>query len=456
MDPKLLDPDQVRPDFVPRDAYLSREFAELEAKYLWPRVWQMACREEELASPGQFVTYDVADETIVILRDKEGGIRAFHNVCPHRGRRLASGCGQAQELVCRFHGWRFALDGKCTHVSDREDWDGALTDDYLALHGVAVGSWGGFVFINMDPDCEPLETYLDPVNRLCDRFELEKMRFTWYRTSVAPCNWKIPIEAFSESYHVQQSHAHMLQFMQDYSASAGYGRHGAFWYPPPPEGVSPISPSIRLKRDKPATETRKYAIDFLDVNCDDVGAIVSERTRDIVRRRLLAEVAADAPAGEVLMKMGEYQRQAAIDDGAGWPEGLTAEYVEASRDTWTVFPNFIFVHAMVDSIIVYRARPNGRDPESCLFDVWSLMRYAPGKEPPLEREYFQHIMDADWRRILRQDFEHFEEVQRGIRSMAYRGHRTNPKQEAIIANHARALREFIAEGMRKEASVASA
>jgi phenylpropionate dioxygenase-like ring-hydroxylating dioxygenase large terminal subunit len=449
MDPKLIDPAEIRPDFIPKDAYISREFAELEAKYLWPRVWQMACREEEITNPGQYVTYEVANETIVVLRGKDGEIRAFHNVCPHRGRRLTSGCGQTSEIVCRFHGWRFGLDGKNTHVSDREDWDGALTDDYLALHPVKVGSWGGFVFINMDPDCEPLEKFLDPVNRLCDRFELEKMRFTWYRTAIAPCNWKIPVEGFSESYHVQQSHAHLLQYMQDYSTSKAYGPHGAFWYPEPPEGVSPISPAIRLKRNQPQTEYRKYAVGFLDVNCDDVGAIVSERTRDVVKQRLLAEVAADAPADEVLMKIGEFQRQAAIDDGAGWPE-IDAEYKKASHDTWTVFPNFIFVHAMIDSIIVYRARPNGIDPDSCLFDVWSLMRYAPGKEPPLEREFFNHIMDADWRLILRQDFEHFEDVQRGLHSMAYRGHRTNPKQEVIISNHARVLRAFISEGIAKE------
>jgi hypothetical protein len=238
--------------------------------------------------------------------------------------------------------------------------------------------------------------------------------------------------------------------MQDYSTSKAYGKHAAFWYPEPPEGVSPISPAIRLKRNQPQTEYRRYAVGFLDVNCDDVGAIVSERTRDVVKQRLLEEVAADAPAGEVRMMIGEFQRQAAIDDGAGWPEGIDAEYKKASHDTWIVFPNFIFVHAMIDSIIVYRSRPNGNDPESCIFDVWSLMRYAPGKEPPLEREFFNHIMDADWRLILRQDFEHFEDVQRGMNSMAYPGHRPNPKQEVALTNHARVLREFIAEGIAKE------
>jgi phenylpropionate dioxygenase-like ring-hydroxylating dioxygenase large terminal subunit len=448
MDKSLIDASLVRPDFVPVEPYTSREFVDLEFKYLWPRVWQVACREEEIVAAGQYVTYEVANETIVVLRGKDGEIRAFHNVCPHRGRRLTTGCGQAQELVCRFHGWRFGLDGKCTHVSDRDDWDGALTDDYLALHPVKVGTWGGFVFINMDPDCEPLETFLDPVNWRCDRFELEKMRYTWYRTSIAPCNWKIAMEAFSEAYHVQQTHAHMLQFMQDYSNSAAFGRHATFWFPRPPEGISPFQPSIRLNR-APQADFRKYAVEFLKVNCDEVGAIVSERTRDVYKR-ILDELPETASAEEVEMAIFQYQQEAAIEDGAGWPEGLDAEYRDLSKAQWMVFPNFTFVHAMVDSIIVYRARPNGKDPDSCIFDIWSLMRYAPGKEPPLERETYDKILDADWKRILRQDIENYEHVQAGMKSMAYRGSRTNPVQEASISNGHRALREFIAEGIEKE------
>ena len=113
MDRKLLDVNAIRPDFIPKDAYISPEFLSLEARYLWPRVWQMACREEEIANAGQQVTYEVANESIVILRTESGEIRAFHNVCPHRGRRLTRGCGQSRQLVCRFHGWRFDLNGKC-------------------------------------------------------------------------------------------------------------------------------------------------------------------------------------------------------------------------------------------------------------------------------------------------------------------------------------------------------
>jgi len=448
MNMDLINPEAVRKDFIPKDGYVSREFLELENKYLWPRVWQMVGRVEEISSPGQFVTYDVANETIVIVRDEDGSIKAFHNVCPHRGRKLATGCGYATQLVCRFHGWRFSLGGKCTHISDRDDWGRLLDYKDVDLIPVKVGEWGGFVFINMDLNAEPLEKFLEPFNTLTSRFEYEKLRFSWYRTSVAPCNWKIAHEAFSEQYHIQQSHAQMLQYFQDYSESGAYGRHGAFWSTLK-EGVdTPFSPSFRLNK-KPDPDARKYVVRFLKDQWNEIRSLVSERTRDIYPR-ILADIDVSASPQEVAMKFAQFQREAAEADGAGWPQGLDPQYQHDARNTWILFPNFIIVHAMIDSMLVYRARPNGDDPNSCLFDVWSLTRYAPGKEPPLNREFYNHVLDADWGLILRQDFEHFEDVQRGLRSSTYAGHRPNPVQEAVISNFNKALREFILEGVRKE------
>ena len=103
--------DVVRSDFIPKEDYVSPDFLALENELLWTRVWQIACREEEIARPGQYVTYDVANETIVVLRTKDGTIKAFHNVCPHRARRLTTDCGQAAQLVCRWHGWRRSNTG---------------------------------------------------------------------------------------------------------------------------------------------------------------------------------------------------------------------------------------------------------------------------------------------------------------------------------------------------------
>ena len=373
----LIDPDTVRKDFIPKDGYVSREFLEFENRYLWPRVWQMACREEEIPNPRDYLTYEVANETIVILRDEDGEIRAFHNVCPHRGRRLTSGCGRAEQLVCRFHGWRFALDGRCTHISDRDDWGRLLDYKDVGLKPVKVGTWGGFVFINMDLNAEPLERFLEPFNKLTERFEYEKLHYSWYRTSVAPCNWKIALEAFSEGYHVQQSHAQMLQYFQDYSESGAYGRHGAFWYPPPEGGASPFSPSFRLNR-KPDPDARKYVVTFLKSQWDEIRSLVSERTRD-VHERISAELDASTPPMEVAMKFSQFQREAAEADGAGWPEGLDPQYIDEARATWILFPNFIIVHAMIDCMLVYKARPNGDDPHTCLFDVWVTDTICTGK-----------------------------------------------------------------------------
>ena len=90
---------RIRPDFLPKDSYLSREWLEAEKQKLWPKVWQIACRAEEVKQVGDYVTYNIADESIIVVRASEGRIEAFYNVCQHRGRRLAEGCGRTATYV---------------------------------------------------------------------------------------------------------------------------------------------------------------------------------------------------------------------------------------------------------------------------------------------------------------------------------------------------------------------
>src|ERR1700728_2603783 len=80
---------------IPKDEYCSREFAELERKYVWPRVWQVACRQEELPNVGSYVTYDILDDSIIVVRTSSTEIKAYNNACLHRGRRLTTDCGTA-------------------------------------------------------------------------------------------------------------------------------------------------------------------------------------------------------------------------------------------------------------------------------------------------------------------------------------------------------------------------
>src|SRR5262249_35810247 len=109
----------VRPDgFLPKERYTTDEFMAWELEQLWPRVWQIAGRVEELAAPGDFLEYAIGDDSIVVVRTEPGDLAAFHNACRHRGTRLAEGCGAfaGGEIRCPYHAWTYALDGRLVRV----------------------------------------------------------------------------------------------------------------------------------------------------------------------------------------------------------------------------------------------------------------------------------------------------------------------------------------------------
>ena len=129
----------------------------------------------------------------------DGTLRAFHNVCLHRGARLVDGSGCADDgtLRCPFHAWRYALDGRCVEVVDADDF-AALPAD-LRLPPVRAEAWGGFVFVNLDPAAEPLLDFLHPLPEVLGPYHLEQMRLRSFLTTVLPTNWKAAVDAFNEN-----------------------------------------------------------------------------------------------------------------------------------------------------------------------------------------------------------------------------------------------------------------
>lgn len=437
----------VRADYVPADHYLSREIVQLEKERLWPRVWQLACRLEEIPYVGDYVTYDLLDESIIVLRETPERIRAFHNVCQHRGRRLTEGCGTAQRLQCRYHAWQWGLDGKVIRILDRQDWDGCpdMGDEHFALPEIQLDTWAGFVFVNFDPQAEPLANYLAPVPEYTDCYEFEKMRYRWYKSVRLPCNWKVALEAFNEGYHVFGTHPQLLDTQgDDVTRSFTFGKHGMFGYPAPAR--LPGAPSPRTGRPIPA-DVRPGIVKFFGDLEEQLKAITTARDHEAAKR-ILKECPADTPHMELLMKVGQFQAEAAIAEGAGWPMQLTPEKVYKAGTDWHVFPNMVFLMSP-DGMLFYRARPDGDNPDSCFYDICSIARYAPGQEPPLKREYYWGV--DDWKTdtverfglILSQDFSNMSEVQRGMKSSGFRGARTNPLQESAISNFHRVLREYL-------------
>jgi len=434
--------DVTLPDFmIPKEVYLDPEIAKLEKERLWPKVWQVVGRLEEIPSVGSYLTYEICDQSIVVIRTAEDRLAAYHNVCSHRGMRLLEGRGRTQEIQCRFHGWRYGLDGRVTFVLERQDWAGCphMSDDDLALKPVRVDTWGGWIFINLDPNAKPLAEYLAPVPERVGPFEFEKWRYRWHKTVVVRCNWKVAIEAFNEFYHVTATHAQLQQYQDDISRCEVHGDHGMMYYPPElnrPWGAPAARTGLPLPKDwRPAlvAATRHFE--------QTLKAIWSPRAV-LATHRVLTELPPDTPPEVALTKMVEFWKEAALAEGAGWPD-ITPEQLAKAGFDWHVFPNFIFLMGY-DGGIFYRVRPYGDDHERCIFDIWSLVRYVPGGEPTIEHEYYERWQDCDsLGLILTQDFMNMERVHAGMKSDGFSVARTNPLQETVIANFHRALRRYL-------------
>jgi len=427
------------PTLVSKDNYLSPEFLRLEKERLWPRVWQVACRLEEIRRVGEYVTYDVADESIIIVRTDEQTVKAYHNVCPHRGRQLTEGCGKTNNFRCRYHGWSFDLQGNCIHVQDRDDYGDCLKLEDLKLVECRVGTWGGFVFINMDPGCEPLEQYLQPLQEYLDPFEFHNLRYRWYLELRLPANWKVALEAFLEGYHVAGTHPQLLPYQgDDYTQSYAQGKHSHFgyWKATQPLGV----PSPRLKMEIPA-DVRPGVVTFFEMMEKDFAAIFTDRDA-VASRRILDELPASADPMTALGTAVEFGRQAAEAEGAGYPPGLSWEKLGKAGTDWHVFPNCATL-PWWDGAVWYRARPDGDNPDSCIFNIWSLKRYAPGAEPPLVRRVFDSIEGQSFGLIVDQDLANMSKVQKGMKSRAFKFARPNPVQEVEVSNLHQVLESYI-------------
>jgi phenylpropionate dioxygenase-like ring-hydroxylating dioxygenase large terminal subunit len=176
------------PDRVPKERYFDPDFYQMESDLLWPRVWQMACRLEEIPEPRDFVEYDILDQSIIVLRTADQEIRAFQNACRHRGVKVVEGCGQLKTgFTCPFHGWCYGLDGKNTFVSKARSFsEHNLRAGDIDLTPVRCEVWGGCAWINLDDDAPPLRECIEPFATILDAWKAESMRTEWWHAFRLP------------------------------------------------------------------------------------------------------------------------------------------------------------------------------------------------------------------------------------------------------------------------------
>ena len=198
---------------------ISPEFHALEREAVFRRAWLHAGRVEQLPRDGSYFTKELPGlrTSVIVSRATDGRIRAFHNVCRHRGNRLlwegtprGESCGNARQLVCRYHGWRYGLDGACTYVhQEREFFD--LRIDELGLAPVHCDTWAGFVFVNLAREPrQSLREFLGPMVGALEGYPFDRMTERYSFRAENGSNWKVFSDAFQEYYHVPPLHTHQL------------------------------------------------------------------------------------------------------------------------------------------------------------------------------------------------------------------------------------------------------
>ena len=433
----------AKPVVIPTEAYLSPDYARAEGRRLWPKVWQVACREEEIPDVGDYVTYDILDESVIVVRSAPDRISAYFNVCQHRGRRLTEGCGRAARFRCKFHGWVWDLEGRNTFVLDPEDWSGCLTAENLRLQEVRVGTWGGWVWINMDPACQPLEEYLEPAIGILGPFEFEKMRYRWRQWLYVPCNWKTAVEAFNESYHLDGTHPQFLKWgstrwtCRAENHCAWHGR-GA-----PRGAVLGATASTGELIALPDQDPRIAAAEYQNMIAATLDAATTE-TFVKAANRLPEELPPGTPFAQVNAHFMASAERADAARGVPWPKIDLAHMVTAGHD-WHIFPNtvLLFGHTFV---LGYRVRPHGYDPDSCIFEVYVLERFPQGGEPKTEWVFKPDPSEESWRKVLAQDFSNMPQVQKGMKSRGFKGPRPGPVQELSVIYFHRLLARYMGTG----------
>jgi len=405
---------------VPVSRYISKEFHDLEMKKLWPRVWQMACREEQIPKVGDNYIYEIGSFSIIVVRTADG-IKAHHNVCRHRGRKLCEhpGPGHAPSFICPFHGFSWNVDGSLRSITS--EWDFPHIDkDNFDLTPVKVGQWGGWVFINMDMDAEPFEQFYGDLQEHFEGWRPEERYIEAHVGKIMPVNWKLAQEAFMEAFHVVTTHPQILRGTGDENTQ--YDAWGNFSRAITPNGT----PSPHLRWD-PDEQDVFEAVSMRKIDDPDAARVPEGMTA----RSMMA-----AAAREGLRQLVPEEHH--ISDA----DVLDSVY-------YTLFPNF---HPWGGyNRINYRFRPWKGHHDKSLMECYYLSPFKAG-ERPAPAEFHLLTEEDDWTdapelgllaKVFQQDSFNLPHVQTGLEAAQYEEVTLARYQETKLRHFHTLLNEWV-------------
>lgn len=421
------------PERIPTPRYFDEAFYKLECERLWPHVWQMACRLEQIPEVGDWVEYTILDKSVIVVQTGEG-VKAFHNACRHRGVQLVSashGNCQAQGFICPFHGWRWNMHGANTFVYGRHLFTERQLDKAdLALKPCRVELWGGCAFINFDDSAPSFRECIGPVADRLEAHGVSKLRAEWWYATVLPANWKIALEAFMEGYHVMRTHP-QLQRSSPAMYNAIYGQDTG---------------GIGQSADPTLTSRQNIQAQFehMQLLSEGMAGMVHAKELEIARQLLDVELPAD-PVAALPMWYGIVHDQITQQlraRGEPVPDLNAVAVSDPVNAVEFLFPHF-FLLPFFTSMSAYRVRPLG--PESCLFEIWSLTHAAAEDEPRVPMKPTVLPYDSqEFPPIPRQDYSNIPIQQKGLHAEGFDFMRLSKDKEGLISNYQRIIDGYLA------------
>lgn len=406
--------EQVRdraPD-VPKDRYVSPEFLRLELERVFPRVWQLAGPAADLARPGAYFTFELGDEAVLVVRQPEG-VRAFHNVCLHRGRALCEpGRGQVQKFRCPYHHWEYGLDGRLLRVPCHDDFPAALLDGTSGLREVACELAAGFVWIHLAPEPEPLADFLGAVADRLRPYRMDEYVLQRDQTVELDCNWKVAADAFNEAYHLRAVHPQLLEMLDDTGIETELlGRHAAIRVP-----------FAVPSQSHPDRET------------------VNNSLRELLRHTGIDPARYAGSATGVRRAIQQALRARTDFDFSGLTDAQLTD-----NHYFYVFPN-LALNLYALNLMVLRYRPHPSDPHRMFFDQQEYVRVAAkATRPPRPKLERFRYGEGSLGPVGDQDTFNLVRVQRGMRSSGFETLRLGERERCIRLMHG-VLEEYIYGG----------
>lgn len=342
-------------DTVSRDEYRSPAFADQEREHMWPRVWQMACREEQIPEAGDVVVYESPGASLLVVRTDADEIRAYYNSCLHRGMKLCAHDTSVSKLACPFHGFTWNLDGSLAYVPARWDFPN-MRDDKMALPQAKVGRWGGFVFISRAENPPPLKEYLGHLVPHFEDWPFDKFYLATTIRKPMDANWKISVEAFLEAYHLAGVHAQALPFSGD--ASTQYD----VW-PDDPHVSRFLEPTGIMSDQYPRELSEQEILDSVMQVIFGAGESVPLPEGGKARHFLAA---------------GMREEMAKVT-GADYSQLSDTEAGDAIQ--YFLFPNIVIFRSLPYPF-VYRVLPHRTDPNKCMFEFMVFRPRLDDAAPP--------------------------------------------------------------------------